>query len=294
MDTNEHEAHKDVVLVKDAQDQKLILRIGETRAKNFWPQGYPGKYFVVPRLFKTARVGKIIYEMEEYLPGRLLADILPRLRAKQILPADILKRLILAHWEFQRKVKSIKLQVAWTRKNLEKFYQKTKKFLAADINQKARNIIYGREYRKYWQAHYPCKWKFSVDNLILMSDRRIGLIDLARVGKRFWGYDLGWLFWPAWHHFRSTDFKNPKKHIQHLHKIFKLVYKLAPAKEQARKDFYKRCWLIVLERCLGALYDVANQTAHVKRNLKSKIIQKEFKNFVLELLNFILAKQRNL
>lgn len=284
MDTNEHESHKDVALVKNARRQKLILRIGEIRTENFWPRGYQGKYFVAPRLYKTARLEKVVYEIEEYLPGWLLSDILPKPRAAKVLPQDILKKLILAHWEFQSSVASTQSSVNWSRKNLEKFYHSAKKFLEPDLNTKIKKIIYGRGYQKYWQAKYPCKWKFSIDNLILMPDGRIGFIDLARVGKRFWGYDLGWLFWPAWHHFRNSDFKNSRKHIQHLHKIFKLVYKLAPAREKRRRDFYKRCWLIVLERCLGALYDIDQQTAHIVKNLSSINRQKSYRNFVLGVL----------
>ncbi len=287
MDTNENEAHKDVVLVKNSVGRKLILRIGEVRAHNFWPRGYHGKDFVVPRIFKTAKLGKIIYEIEEYLPGRLLSDVLSRPRASKILPAGILKRLIQTHWEFQLRVPSSQLRVNWSSQNLEKFYQKARNFLTPELQKKIREIISGRRYAQYWSANYPAKWKFSVDNLILLPDGRIGFVDLARAGKRFWGYDLGWLFWPAWLHFRAKDFNNPVGHIRHLNQVFKLVYRLAPAREKKRKDFYKRCWLIIMERCLGALFDIVNRTSHIKKNLKGVKRQRQYRIFVLGLLSLV-------
>lgn len=295
-DTNEHEPHKDVVLVEDEMGRRLVLRIGEHRTPGFLHQGYIGDHFVVPGLVKMVTETQVPYEIEEYLPGRLLFETVPTPTAAQLFPDVIVRKLVQAHWEFQDVARGFRvLEPSWHKqRDLVKFYEKALRYLPRGTKARINAIVNDDVRNDFWQSEYPCKWKYSADNLILMPDGKLGFIDLVKVSKRYWGYDLGWVFWPRWHHFHDEEFGEAAEHFVHLRSFFRLVFEEAPERE--KKDrilFFTRCWLIVFERCLGALYDMAIQTGHIKTNIGTGRRAEAYTKFVQNILQLTLEELKN-
>lgn len=214
-DTNEHEDYKDVVLGK-WQNKKIVLRIGERRPINFFRDGYRGKYFVVPRLYLSSC--KYNYEIEEYLAGKLFCDLLAKPKYNKIaFDNRWLATLIKAHWEFQVVVKNTRInKIVSSRKKAGKFLKPALAEIKNQNKEKVKFIINSDKYDFFWQKLYPCKWKYSADNLLAMPNKKIGFIDLAGISMRHWGYDLGWLIWPQWFAFSQDDYKQVEKHWQYL------------------------------------------------------------------------------
>ena len=292
-DTNEHELHKDVVLVEDAMGRQLVLRIGEHRTLGFFHGGYRGKYFVIPKLYKVSNDFDVPYEIEEHLPGKLLCEIAPIILVSQIFPQEILIKLVQAFWEFQVVTEKLTfLKASWSKKDhLLKFFQKAQNLLNKETLKSVETIIQGEQWDEFWKPGYPCKWKYSADNLIYMPNGRLGLIDLAKVSKRFWGYDLGWIFWPCWHHFRDEDYQKATEHFSHLSSFFDLVYSEAPQRfKEEKESFFTRCHIIVLERCIGALYDIVVKKGHIASNLKTERQRLAYVLFVKNILKRTLQK----
>ncbi|MBU1036936.1 hypothetical protein KKF32_02785 [Patescibacteria group bacterium] len=287
-DTNEHELTKDVILGK-WQNKKVVLRVGEHRLDNFFPQGYLGKNFIIPEVYLINHQEN--YEIEEYLPGKLFCNLLAKPKYNKLIINDQwLKRLIKAHWEFQKIVESKHLPIKYQKKDkILKFYGYAKKSISSTERIVVEKIINGKQYNFFWQKIYPCKWKYSHDNLLAMPKSKVGLIDLAGVGRRVWGYDLGWLFWPQWFNFSKSDYLKFKEHFEYLQKFFNLVYVHAPVKEKKQpKLFYQKCHLVLLERIIGAMYDLNAKISHtrkVKSGQKSMMMK-----FLKGLLTLTLAK----
>ena len=122
-----------------------------------------------------------------------------------------------------------------------------------------------------------------------MPNKKVGFIDLVKVSRRIWGYDLGWLYWPQWYHFSSSDFKKAKEHFAYLERFHNLVYRFAPLAEKKKKlRFYQKCHLVLLERVIGSMYDLNRKIRHtLKMSAKQK---KEMMKFLNELLTLILVK----
>lgn len=295
-DTNEHEPNKDVILVKDRSGQLIVLRLGELRTPGVFVDGYQGKYIVIPKLIKVVNRRDVIYEIEEYLEGDLVCDVVSAPKSVEILPKDVLLKLVQAHWEFQEVAEeqfSSILKPSWSReKNLEKFFKAAQKLINPEQQAQIEKIIRDERWKSWWRPDYPCKWKFSADNLILMPDGRIGFIDLARVSKRYWGYDLGWVFWSRWFHFADDEYKKAKEHFHYLQDFFQLVYEHTHERED-RKLFFIHCNLILLERILGSLYDVSKQISHAQRNIGAGKRQELFVEFLHQLLKNTLEKLMN-
>lgn len=282
-DTYQHDPHKDVSLVKDGTTLK-ILRIGERRPKNFFPHGYRGHSLIVPRLYAFRQ--KPPYELEEYLPGRLLAEVIGQPSARRLVPARWLARLMQGHWEFQTIAKNINgLPVAWSRhNNLEKYLQSAQPLLGG-LLPAVKKIVARTPYQFFWRTAFPCKWKYAADNLIAMRGGKLGLIDNARIGLRYWGYDLGWIVWPRWFVLPDGELKKADQQWRFLEEFFQLAWRTAPQKEKKDKErFELKCALILFERLLGALYDIQENIPHAKKHIGTGARRRLFIRFLLLLL----------
>lgn len=279
-DTNEHEFNKDVILGL-WKNKKVVLRVGEIRPANFFPNGYDGKNIKIPKSYLINKKEK--FEIEEYLKGKMIYELLMRPKVNKLYHDRILFRLIKAHWEFQRIASEINFYKKYNKKEkVEFFYQKGRRL----INNKklAAEIIQNKRYNYFWTKLCPAKWKFAPDNLILTKKNKIGLIDLAGARQAYWGYDLGWLIWPQWFHFSNSQYKGFDKHLKYLDNFFKVVYRLAPRIEKRDPKFFEKCWLIIFERLMGSFYDVAEGISHAKKNLNTRKREKLFIKFINGLL----------
>lgn len=275
-------------LAQDINNKKVVVRTGEHRSLNMLYGGYEGKFFKVPKLIFLDK--EFTYEIEEYIDGKLLADTIEQPTAKNFLDKKLQEKLIKAHFEFQSVCGPMTLERKWNkREKLDKHFEKSKSLILQ--RDQVKEIIYGFNYEEFWSARYPAKWKFSIDNLILIPNDKIGMIDLARTGLYFWGYDLGWIFWPLWFQMENKQYKKAKKHFKALRKFFDRAYKFAPDFEKRQKDkFYKKCWLLVFERLVGSFYDIAEKISHAKNVYENEERKKLFLGFLNELMEYTLKK----
>jgi len=282
-DTNEHEDYKDVVLVYDPVDKrKKVLRVGEHRAKNFLYKGYNGKKLVIPKIYKINTVKNNQYEIEEFIHGKLIYECFGPPLATRIMPDKYMNLMIEAFWEFQRLAQKVKLPKyeIWHKKFLKHYGHAVKL-----INDKSRiaTILKTKKIKDFFEDNnYVCKWKFSVDNLLITPDNKLGFIDLANVGKRFWGYDLGWIFWPGWFQLPITQYKKSAEHFSYLEKLFRKVEKKAP--KNIKRDIAYNGYFIIFARVIGALFDLSARISHAKKINRNKKKRKEFIKFLNELL----------
>ena len=294
-DTNEHEDYKDVVLVYDKKDKKKkVLRVGEHRAINFFYQGYKGKNLIIPKIYRINTKDNDKYEIEEFIGGKLLVDSLKKQTATYPLEDKYLELLIKTFWEFQTIAKRVKLSKpevlnAKIKKHLEPAF----KVMNLELKSRVEKLFSNKMAVKFFtDLNYSRKWKFSVDNLILTPDNKIGFVDLARAGKSFWGYDLGWIFWPSWFHFPIQEYKKAKEHFIWLENLFHQVEKHKPAKIK-KINIQFSGYLLILERIIGAMFDFAANISHARKITKSKQKTKAFVKFLNKLLELTLNKIEN-
>ena len=266
-DTNEHEPDKDVCLVQDAQ-KKMILRVGEHRPVGFFPQGYDGKHIVIPRLYEHSQ--DPVFELEAYLPAPELVAVDPEISLAHIIRPDLQTKLIDGHWEIQEVFRTQPMPVFDDRvQKFEKHLASALTLLDTKEQQQVKEIF--SRHTDFWQPVYPSKWKYADDNILLLEDGRLGLIDLKGVGYRFWGYDLGWIFWPRWLRLSVEQLAEISVYQKTLDAFFQEVYKRALEKEKQNKEqFFRHTQLLVLTRVIGAFYDMAERISHTQKLLKDK------------------------
>jgi hypothetical protein len=172
---------------------------------------------------------------------------------------EILVKLVDAFWEFQFIARDVGLQKKGD-------IEAVKKHLAS-----ARVLMHNPErieliidtYFEYWNEGHPSKWKFATDNLIMLSNGSIGLIDNANVGLRNFGYDLGWLIWPRWVEMDTDQYEDIDGHMRYLDGFLLKVNDAKPNRVTV-EDLDRKFWLMILQRVVGALFDVINNTRHLK------------------------------
>lgn len=250
---------KDVMLAALPDGRRAILRIGEARPARFFPAGYQGKYLVIPQVYARRSRG-VPWELEEYLPGRLLSEV-DRLNVRTgAIAPPLLRRLVGAFWEFQRVGQTIPLKPQF---NIEKIFEHLRKAKPLLREPKLVERIILR-YRAFWFGRHPSKWKYALDNLMLTPNGKIGFIDNAGVGLRYLGYDLGWLLWPGWITMATSRYANVRAYLAYLNRFEQLARQLAPPRVPVRNGVNRNfLWLTVLERLVGAAFDVANHTRHL-------------------------------
>ncbi|MEK7167361.1 MAG: hypothetical protein AAB732_03030 [Patescibacteria group bacterium] len=255
---NKTSGEKDVSLCENKNGKKLILRIGEMRPLNFFPNGFKGQHFIIPKIYERQE-DKIPYEIEEYLQGKLVSDLDKQQSVTGKIDSQIIKKLLAAFWEFQRVARNINLEQKFEKEKILKHFDKAKSLL--DNPQIIQKLI--EQYGNFWNASYPSKWKFATDNLIIIPDGRIGFIDNVGAGLRYFGYDLGWLLWPRWVEMETKRFDDVKDHLQYLEQFMKQIRNTAPSQMEFKNFDNKKFWLVIFERLIGNIYDVACNTRHL-------------------------------
>lgn len=286
-DTNAHEPHKDVCLIRTAAGD-AVLRIGERRPEHFFPNGYRGARIVIPRLIESS--ASPLFEVEELLPGTLIVDHDPHPTATHIVRPDLLDLLIDGAWEVLEAFATQPLIAQWDREaKLEKHLRVARRLLS-DVEQRRIDAVLAAS-AEFWQPTHPAKWKYAVDNTIRMPDGQLGLIDLARVGMYFWGYDLGWIVWPRWFHLPTTVLREPTPHLLALEDFVTRVVARAPTRERQHEGALRsRMHLVLLERTIGTWYDVAERIPHTRRMTDNPERQAAFTDFLHALTAWVLDR----
>lgn len=278
------DGEKDVSLCKTASGNFVILRIGEIHPKNFFPNGYVGKNLVIPILYESHEKN-LIYEIEEYLGDTMVKDIDMKNHLLGKVDDKILKKLIAAFWEFQRIASDAKLTKRGGVKGILEHFK-----IAAPLLKEpktVKNII--NENQSFWNELYPSKWKFATDNLLVLPNNKIGFIDNANVGLRYFAYDLGWIIWPRWVEMKTGLFDKTDEQLAYLEKLVKLAKKMKPTQIKIN-DFERKFRLMVFERLVGAIFDVARNARHLADWNLGTTGNKRRKEKHLYFLNSLLAE----
>lgn len=119
------------------------------------------------------------------------------------------------------------------------------------------------QYADFWSDQYPSKWKFAADNLILDAEGRVTFIDNTGVAKRHFGYDFGWTIWPRWVRMSIEALDDVPAHLRYLAEYRQRIVNLKLTNVEILEP--KFFWLMVLERTIGAFYDIANETPHLNQ-----------------------------
>lgn len=248
---------KDVSLCKTPTGNLVILRIGEIHPKNFFPNGYIGKNLVIPKLYESHNKD-LAYEIEEYLGDTMVSDIDMKNHLLGKVDDKILKKLIVAFWEFQSVASNIKLKKHGGNKIFIEHLKIATPLLKSPETVKK---IFTKN-KKFWNELYPSKWKFATDNLLVIPNDKIGFIDNANVGLRYFAYDLGWIIWPRWVEMKTSQFDKIDEHLVYLEKLMKLAKKMKP-KHIKIDNFERKFWLMIFQRLVGAIFDVARNVRHL-------------------------------
>ncbi len=254
---------KDVFLVEVKSGEKRIIRIGETRPHTFFPNGYMGKYLMIPRIFEIETTG-LSYEIEEYIEGTMACDLNGNISQKGEIKQEVLELLINAFWEFQTVGNQVPLTSFSVMEKVEKHFEKAKEFLPNPDEIKALIL----KQSEFLNTQYPSKWKYALDNLIITKEGKVCFIDNVNVGLRHFGYDLGWLIWPLWLHMKTEYYETHfDDHLRYLESVKELVKTKKPDDiEFSSFTIDHAFWFVVFERVIGALFDVGNQTRHLAEN----------------------------
>ncbi|MBI4434183.1 hypothetical protein HY632_05405 [Candidatus Uhrbacteria bacterium] len=291
-DTNAHEPFKDVSRVRTATGAERILRIGERRPPEFFPNGYSGTHIVIPKLHESSE--DPCFELEELLPGTLLSAIEPVPTAHMFVRPDLLTECIEGFWELSWMFPTQPLAPKWRREEkLLKHFAGARTLLTAEEHHRIMCVLMATQ--DFWNSTHAAKWKYSLDNIILLPDQRLGLIDLARVGTYFWGYDLGWLLWSRWFHLPLEALQHPEMHLRAIERYFAQIIALAPSGETqlphgAPHHLHHRLALVLLERIIGAFFDVAESIAHTRSTLATPERRDAFVAFLHALLAWTLPR----
>lgn len=280
---------KDVSLCESPEGAQIILRTGEVRPKTFFPNGFRGDYIVIPKIFESS-LDKPSYELEEYLDGSLVSDVDKKGSADGQIDLKILDKLLSAFWEFQHIGQSLGLEQKFSIEKIHKRLEKARLFLN---NPEVVKTITS-ENENFWAGTYPSKWKFAPDNLIITKDNKIGFIDNAKVGLRYFGYDLGMLIWPRWVEMKTENYSKVEEHMKYLEKFKNMVLKKRPKGFDIAQNFEKCFWLMIFERLIGAIFDIARDVRHLAdwgmgKNDPPERKQKHLK-FLNSLLELVIAK----
>ncbi len=282
-DTNENEPEKDVVRVRQLDGKEAVLRVGERRQPDIFPNGYSGTFIVVPRILHSS--AEPLFELVELLNGPLLDD--HSQNSTPLPETSRLNRIIDAFWE---------IQTAFTTEPLPDAPSPLEKHIAPALTLLPGNLVTNvqkalEQHRHFFNDVHPAKWKFAEDNLIDLPDGRLGLIDLARVGNRFWGYDLGWIYWSRWFRLPPEYWQDPAAYVPILENFFSQVYTRKPSTYQLEtSDYRQRMLLGLLTRLIGGLYDVAETVSHMPKWIDTEKKKEDFISFLTFLINWTLRE----
>lgn len=247
---------KDVVAAKTTEGKRVIVRLGERRASWFFPEGFTGTSVRIPKLI-TSGGDRIPFEIEEAIDGTMMIELDRATETIGQLSDATLTKLAAAFWEFQSVTASLPLESMYSPANAEKFIAKLDPELIPTITDTA------QRHRDFFETLYPSKWKFATDNLILGADGRVAFIDNVKVGKRYFGYDIGWIIWPPWLHMSVEAYADVGGHLSYLDHVKEIFFANTPEGIDRPADLDRAFDLIIFERIIGSLFDIANQTKHL-------------------------------
>lgn len=248
---------KDVVTARTETGERVIVRLGERRPSWLFPEGFVGTSIRIPRLIASGG-DRIPFEIEEAIEGTMMVDLDRATESLGQLSDTTLKKLAAAFWEFQHIGAELPLEPVYSvEKQVERF--------ATALDQPTQDIIRPiiEKHRSSLEAQYPSKWKFATDNLILDADGRVAFIDNVKMGKRFFGYDIGWIIWPSWLHMNEAAWADVDRHAAYLDRVKTFFFGNIPANIEHPDNLDTAFNLIVFERLVGSLFDISNQTKHL-------------------------------
>lgn len=120
-----------------------------------------------------------------------------------------------------------------------------------------------------------------------MPNGRTGIIDLTHFGLRPRYYDLTFFLWSQWFWTREETLDKPEETWEYMKDFFKKMQRNNP-KEFQNEISLKQFYLVLLERILGALYDVAITTDHFKRIFKEEEQKQKLTKFLQKILEHCL------
>lgn len=275
---------KDVSLCQTPEGQLVILRIGEIHPKSFFPNGYIGKNLVIPKLYES-HSQHVIYEIEEFLQGKMICEMDMKNHLLGKVDEKLLNKLFAAFWEFQIIARDIKLKNKSKKQNLLDHFKLASPLLKSP--EQIKNIFIKN--KKFWNELYPSKWKFATDNLIMLENNKIAFIDNVNAGLRYFGYDLGWIIWPRWVEMKTAKFSQVNEQLDYLNNFLFLVKKTKPKKIKIN-NLDKKFWLMIMDRLIGAIYDVARDVRHLAHWGMGPTDNKTRKEKHLKFLNSLLEE----
>lgn len=280
---------KDVCLCQ-MQGQRVILRIGEIRAKGFAESGYSGKNLIIPKILHQ-ETDESVYEIEEYFEAPKIFELNQLNQGKGIIKPEILELLFKAFWEFQKLGMTLPLEPQPSK--IREHYEKARILLTDP--QAVLDVVEANQ--DYWNGAFPSKWKFAMDNLLYTNDNRIVFIDNAKPGLRPFGYDLGWIIWPLWVEM-DLSWMDAQRQMDYLEVFFETFAKTKPQTFKVETNPEVGFWLTVFERIVGALFDLENDTRHlVNWNLNKSgdpIKRRAHAEFLNKLMQLVMQKVKTL
>lgn len=247
---------KDVVAAKTQEGSRVIVRLGERRASWFFPEGFSGTSTRIPKLI-TSGGDRIPFEIEEAIDGTMMIELDRATESVGKLGDATLAKLATAFWEFQPVTAQLPLEPMYSLTNAEKFIAKLDPELVPTI------VDTAQRHRDFFETLYPSKWKFATDNLILDADGRVAFIDNVKVGKRYFGYDIGWIIWPPWLHMSVEAYADVDGHLAYLDHVKEIFFADIPNDVARPVDLDRAFNLILFERLVGSLFDIVQKTKHL-------------------------------
>lgn len=247
---------KDVVSARTEDGDRVIVRLGERRPSWLFPNGFVGTSIRIPHLIASGG-GRIPFEIEEAIGGTMMDELDRATESTGQLSDATLQKLAAAFWEFQQVGATLPLESMQPTAKIDDFLARIEAHISPAIGE----LI--KRNRGLFEAEYPSKWKFATDNLILDENDRVAFIDNVKVGKRYFGYDLGWIIWPPWLHMSTEAYADVDGHLAYLDHAKSIFFADIPDTVDHPADLGLAFNLIVLERLIGSLFDVAQNTKHL-------------------------------
>lgn len=236
---------------------------------------------------------KIFYEIEEYLEGEIFSKIWMDGSAKGLPLLEDLEQEVVKIYTHSRELldklpitkESLSTFSEWFRRIFWRWKEEIKKkglISSEDQIKILKKISEHPDYDKLIQGEFAYG-HFSLTHFIKMLDGRIGLIDLTHAGLRPKYYDLTFFLWTEWFHISEEGLDEIDKTWDYMLSFFHKAIEGRQDKVKTEPYAIKQFYLVLLERALGALYDIAVTTDHVEKIFKDQDIRKQ------KLLKFLQA-----
>lgn len=263
----DHDAVRRITLLcQDRRGGRVVLSVGECRRAFVYPNGYDTPHLVIPKLVEQQVDGVRSYEIEVYLAGDRFADRWPNQGIP--FPPDLRERLRRAYAITHHALQRIPLSfgrasavVDW----LSRVYRWGERARRGGLLSRTAQIQCLRRLIVLDGSEFEIgHGKFALTHLLVTADARIGLIDLAHVRWVPKHYDLAFLLWSTW--FR-TEPSFLVRAVDVLDWMDAFFIDVAGVRKEKRSEELRRFHRVLLERALGALFDLTTNVEHAKRML---------------------------